>query len=255
MRPRLAVALGVLLLAAALLAAAPASLLDAPIAAASGGKLRLADAAGTIWRGSGELVLLPSGTREALRWRLDLLPLLRGELRATLSGATDATPAATLAYGHDHFELRGFDLTLPADALVRAAGNTSWVRGVGGNLELHVEHLLWLGNALDARLTAQWLDASVPGPRADIPIDLGEVRVDLDGRGTEITGPVRNRGGDIAIDGELVLAATGATRLDLTLRPRRSEGKQAKLIAAALAMLGRADGEGGYRLSWAGAWR
>lgn len=255
MRPLMAVAVGAVLLAVALVATAPASLLDAPIAGASGGQLRLADAAGTVWDGSGDLVLLPSGTREPLRWRLDALPLLHGEVRATLAAAAAGAHDTTIVYGHDHFEIRAFDLALPAGVVVGAAGNARWAQGIGGTLQVHVDHLLWLPNALDARLTAQWQDAGVPGPRADAPIALGEVDVELDGHGTEISGPVRNRGGDVEINGDVALAAAGASRLELTLRPRRSEGEQAQLITAALAMLGRPDAEGGYRLRWAGTWR
>lgn len=253
MRPLIAVALGAALLAGALVATAPATLFDARIAALSGGRMRMADAAGTIWRGSGELVLLPSATRQPVRWRLDALPLFRGEVRGTITA--QGAPGATIAYGGDHFELRDLDLSLPAASIVRAAGATKIGVGVGGNLVVHVEHLLWLPNTLDTQLSAQWREASVPGARAGASIALGEVSVDLNGRGAELSGPVHNAGGDVEISGELAVAAAGSSKLDLTLRQRATDRERAENVAAALSMLGSPDGQGGYRVRWAGAWR
>src|SRR2546421_129634 len=71
LRPALAFAAGALLLAIALLIIAPAALLDARINMLSDGRLRIANATGTLWQGSGELVLLPAGARQAFFWRLD----------------------------------------------------------------------------------------------------------------------------------------------------------------------------------------
>ena len=68
MRVALAILAGAVLLAIALAIGAPASLLDARVAAASDGRLRIADAEGTLWNGSGQLLLVPGGTRRALAW-------------------------------------------------------------------------------------------------------------------------------------------------------------------------------------------
>jgi general secretion pathway protein N len=253
MRLALAVVLGAVLLVAALLATAPATLLDARIAALSGGRVRVADAAGTIWSGSGELVLLPARTRQPMRWRLEPWPLLRGEVRAAIGTDTAGAPSATLAFARDHFELRALDLALPVETILPLA--TSAKVALGGKIYLQVAHLAWLGQALDGQLSVQWRDASVPGPRADAPIALGDVRIDLSGRGAELSGPVRNSGGDVEMSGQLVLAAAGAASLELTLRPRPGDRERAEAIAAALSTLAPDDGRGGYRLRWTGAWR
>jgi hypothetical protein len=84
---------------------------------------------------------------------------------------------------------------------------------------------------------------------------LGDVRIDLNGRGVELTGPVRNAGGDVEINGRVVLTASGATNLDATLRPRNADRERAQLVTAALSTLGAADAQGGYRVHWTGAWR
>jgi general secretion pathway protein N len=254
MRTGIAVGAAAVLLVIALAAMAPAALLDARIAALSDGRMRIANAAGTIWNGSGELVLLPAGTRRPLFWRLDAWPLLRGEIRGTIAGAEGA-PGAALTYGRDRFELRGLDLSLPAESLLRAATAAKTPLGVGGNVFMRVDRLLQVPEALDAQLTVQWRDASVPGPRTDARIALGDVRLDLNGRGVELSGPVQNTGGDVEITGQLAIAAAGASRLDATLRPRSTDRERADMIAAVFSGLGAADGQGGYRVSWTGAWR
>ena len=253
MRPAWAIVAGVVLLSAALLVMAPATLLDSRLGTLSDGHLRVADAAGTIWNGSGEVVLLPTAARVPLRWRLDAWPLLRGEVRGAIATQADHDPDATLVFGRDHFELSALDLALPVESLLPLA--TRAKIALGGTLAVHVNHLMWAGGALDGQLTLQWRDASLPGLRADTRIALGDVRIDLGGRGVELTGPVRNSEGDVEINGQLALNAAGAASLDATFRPRDADRARADLVAAALSTLGAADGEGGYRVHWTGSWR
>src|SRR5208282_2086921 len=96
----------------------------------------------------------------------------------------------------------------------------------------------WLGNALDAQLTVQWRDASLPGLRADARIALGDVRVDLSGHGSELSGPVRNAGGDVEVTGQVAVAAAGASSVEVVLRPRGGARERADPVTAALATLG-----------------
>jgi hypothetical protein len=252
MRFLLALAIAAALLAGALLVAAPATLLDARLAALSDGHLRVANASGTLWNGSGELVLLPAGTRQPLRWHLDAWPLLRGELRVTLAAEGQGVPA-TVVYGRNHLELRTLALTLPVESVLPLA--TTAKLALGGTLLVQVDHLLWVGDALDAQLTVQWQDASVPAPGAEVPIALGDVHIDLGGRGSELAGPVSNRGGEVDISGQVTVAAAGAARLEANLRPRAAERERSDLVTGALATLGVPDGQGGYRVGWTGAWR
>ncbi len=232
MRFLLALAIAAVLLAGALLVTAPATLLDARLAALSDGHLRVANAAGTLWNGSGEVVLLPAGTREPLHWHLDAWPLLRGELRATIAGEGQGVPATAVVYGHDHLELRALALTLPIESVLPLATNAKLA--LGGTLLVQVDHLLWVGDALDAQLTVQWQDASVPAPGADAPIALGDVRIDLGGRGNQLSGPVSNRGGEVEVSGQVAVAAAGAASLEMSLRPRAAERERSDLITGAL---------------------
>jgi general secretion pathway protein N len=253
MRPALAVAAGTLLLGGALLITAPATLLDARLAALSDGHLRVANAVGTIWNGSGEVVLLPSRAREALRWQIDAWPLLRSEVRGAIGTDMEGAPNGSVVYGRDHFELRALDLTLPVESILPLV--TSAKIALGGALTLQLDHLAWLANTLDGQLALQWRDASVPGPQADTRIALGDLRIDLNGHGVELAGPVHNTGGDVEIIGRLTLTAAGALSLEATLRPRDADRAHADLVTATLSSFGSADGQGGYRVRWSGAWR
>jgi hypothetical protein len=250
----LALAAGTVLLAIALLFIAPAALLDARINALSDGHFRIANATGTLWQGSGELVLMPAGTRQPLFWRLEAWPLLRGEIRAAITLGANGARTATVAYGRDRLDVRDLDVSLPAQGVLLAA-NPKTPLAVGGSLALHVERLVQLPDVLDAQLSAEWRDGSVPGALVDAPISLGDVRIALNGRGAAINGPLRNSGGEVEIDGQLDVGAAGTARLDATVRPRGSDRERADRIAMALAALGVPDGRGGYRVTWTGAWR
>ena len=254
MRPALAFAAGAVLLAIALLIIAPAALLDARINALSDGRLRIANATGTLWQGSGELVLMPAGPRQPLFWRLEAWPLLRGEIRATITPAANGARSTTIAYGRDRLEVRDLDVSLPAQSVLLAAVPKTPL-AVGGSLALHVERLVQLPEALEAQLSAEWRDGTIPGSLVGAPIFFGDVRIALSGRGTAITGPLHNSGGDVEIDGQFDVGAAGTARLDATLRPRGSDRERADRIAMTLAALGAPDGRGGYRVIWTGAWR
>jgi general secretion pathway protein N len=246
-------AAGAVLLAIALLIIAPAALLDARINALSDGRLRIANATGTLWQGSGELALLPAGTRQPLFWRLDAWPLLRGEIRAAVALGAEGGRSATVAYGRDRLDVRDLDVSLPAQGVLLAA-NPKIPLAVGGTLALHVDRLVQLPDILDAQLSAEWRDGSIP-LLLDTPVSLGDLRIALNGRGAAINGPLRNSGGEVEIDGQFDIGAAGTAGLDATVRPRGNDRERADRIAIALAALGTPDGRGGYRMIWKGTWR
>jgi hypothetical protein len=220
MRPALAIAAGAILLGLALALTAPATLLDRRIDALSAGRLRLANAAGTLWRGSGEIVLLPSGTRLPVAWRAELWPLFRGELHATI-GVDAGTPDSVLVLGNDRLDVRDLEVSLPAESVVRAAG-PALPLAARGDLALRVERLVQ--------------------------------RPDL-GRGAVITGTVRNTGGEVELVGQVGVGAAGTLQLTATLRPRSNDRERAEQIAASLAAIGSRDGQGGYTVNLKGSWR
>ena len=252
MRTGIAVAVAIIALAAALIFLAPASLLDARLYAISDGRVRITNTEGTLWRGSGDLVLSAAGTRRPVAWRIDAWPLLRGELRGSFTDAASSQSVASFDAGGDHLELRGVDLALPMEALLKTLGAPSFLATAGGEVTLHVERLSRGPDALDAQVAVQWSNASVPGQRAD-RIALGDVRAELAGIGHEVPGTIVNSGGEVVIQGTLGASADGLTRVDIEVRPREGiTPERAAAIAATLGLVGSPDGKGGYRLAWAG---
>ena len=79
------IGLGVAAYALGLIAAAPATLIDARLQQASGGGLRLAEASGTLWSGTGQIEVRDanrrSGIAKSIAWRVRPAYLLQGKLR------------------------------------------------------------------------------------------------------------------------------------------------------------------------------
>ena len=247
----LAFAAALVLLAIALAVLAPASLLDARVAAATDGRVRIAAASGTVWNGAGDLVLLPKGTRRSIAWHVDAWPLVRGEVRGnlTLDGGSSRTD---FAYGPGRDELRHFDISLPMDSVLQSAGMA--LAGAGGRLAAHVERFERTSQAIDADLSLQWLDASLPSLRPGLRIALGDVQLELRGNGAEASGALSNRGGDVDIAGRVAISAALAPRVEATVRPRAGlDRDRAEAIATALPLIAASDGRGGYRIAWSGS--
>lgn len=254
MKTLLAVAVAIVLLAAALAITAPASLLDARLEALTAGRLRLADASGTLWNGTGELVLMPRGTRRAVDWHLAAWPLALGELRGTVAIDDATAPRAAFVYGPRNVTLRGLDLALPMESVLEASGVPGALVGAGGSLTVHVERFVQSAQAIDADAVLHWRDASLPSPRPGVRIALGDVQLDLRGAGPEVGGALSNRGGDVEVGGRVALSSLLIPRIDLTVRPRAGlDRDRAEAIAAALSLVGAADGQGGFRIVWSGS--
>ena len=146
-----------LLLALAVVAEAPATLVDRQLDASTHGRLRIAEAAGTVWNGSGALVVLPYGSHIPVSWHIDALPLLRSRLKGTL-GENWAPPATTqrpaFDLGSDDFSVRGMAFALPAEALLRATDAPAVISGAGGTIDLRADAFAMSRGAFDGGFVA-----------------------------------------------------------------------------------------------------
>jgi len=248
MRTGIALGAGVLFLALALAIGAPATLADARLNSLSGGRLRLVDARGTLWNGSGALWLPPGFATARIDWHIDAWPLLWGELHGSFRGESAAEPRGSFALGSGGFALRDVVLALPADVLLRAVAEP--LAAGGGTIGLRIDALTWRGNAVDGRVAVRWDSASLPGPKPEARLMLGDVRLDAIGQGSALGGTLANAGGDVDISGSARLSADGA-RVEMLIRPRAGiDAQRSRAIADALAMLAQPDGAGGYRIVW-----
>jgi general secretion pathway protein N len=251
MRSLLVVAAAACMLAAAVAVEAPATLVDRQLDSLTGGRLRVADAAGTIWNGSGTLILLPYAARVPVQWHLDTLPLLRSRLSGTLASDATGSSQATFDAGSDDFAVRRFAIAFPAEALLRATAAPAAVTAAGGVVDLRADAFAMRRGLFEGGFIARWQGASLPGPRPEVRIALGDIRLEGVANGGEIKGALSNVAGDIEITGTLTLAATGAARVEARLKPRAGlDAERSSAITSALSMLGTADDSGGFRVAW-----
>ena len=251
MRSLLVVAAAACLLAAAVAVEAPATLVDRQLDALTGGRLRVADAAGTIWNGSGALILLPYNARVPVQWHIDALPLLRSRLSGTLGrDATESSPA-TFDLSADDFAVNRLVIAFPAEAILRATDAPALITAAGGTVDVRVDAFAMRRGMFEGGFIARWQGASLPGPRPGVRVALGDVRLDGVGSGGEIKGALSNVGGDIEITGTVNLAATGATRVEARLKPRAGlDAERSSAITTALSLLGAKDDSGAFRVAW-----
>ena len=190
---------------AGLIAMAPATLLDARLAQASHGRIRLADAQGSLWSGEGRLEVRDGEGRSAygsaFAWRLSPASILRARL---VYDVALGWPAARfrLAAAASRVELSDIDFRLPAGVLGLAVPKLA-VLDLGGDLRLQVGTLIAGSGYLQGDATLQWLDAA-SGLTPVSPLGRYELRIDGDGA----SGQVRLR----TLQGPLSLNGAGSWR-------------------------------------------
>lgn len=247
MRTALAAVLLVLVAAASVVVFAPAALLDGRIAEATGGRLRLADAKGTLWRGQA-VVATPDGRlRAPLEWRVDPRALASGELRVALSpvSADGAMPRGRIVLAADALRVESVRLSLPAVGLATAAS----VQGLtaGGWVEVDVDRLALARDVERGTARLAWQGARLALPGRPI-VDLGTVQATLAAKDGALRGPVEARGGWVRVDGEATLGTNGL-QLSVRLRPETwaTSGERAVLAA-----IGTANADGSVDVAFPG---
>src|SRR5712671_3202301 len=110
-------AVGVGSYALGLVTSVPATLVDAGLQRASDGRLRLAEARGTLWSGAGQFEILDpslqSGIATGLTWRLLPMSLLRGHLVCEIKLDQQARQFP-VTISPARIEIGDADLSLPA---------------------------------------------------------------------------------------------------------------------------------------------
>ncbi len=183
-----------------LMATAPATLVDAGLQRASDGRLRLADAQGTLWSGAGQIEMRDAGGRtgavQSLAWLVRPASLLRGHLvyEVELDQAARRIPV-TLSFSR--IELADAEFTLPAAALGLAVPTLAPLR-LTGDARLHVESLSVGRSGMQGNATLQWRAAG----SALTPVSpLGEYEVRLKDDGAMVQASLRTLQGPLQLDG------------------------------------------------------
>jgi general secretion pathway protein N len=234
-------------LVVALAAFAPATLLDRRLAYATAGKLRLADAEGTVWQGRG--LVVDGGGRFAIpvAWRTSRSQLLRGTLAVELQpvGGT-TTPTGLVQLGNDRLSLQSLAVEAPA----RALASTLPARGMpvlGGTVTISAPSFASGNGAATGTLAARWRGARLVV--GDVVADVGTVELALAPQGSGLGGRLSSSGGDLRVEGTVTIAGRNLG-VDATVTPQATVPPQ---IALALAALGTAAGNGSVRFAWRGS--
>ena len=201
MKRRHLIAIGLFVYAVAVVATAPATLVDAGLQRASHGRLRLAEAQGSLWSGSGQIEIRETdgrtGVAKALAWHVVPDSLLRGHLvcEVELDQPAKRFPV-TLSLSR--IQLANADISLPATVLGLGVPKLAPL-GLTGDVLIHVASLSIARDAMDGNATLRWRAA---GSTLTPVSPLGDYEVRLDGEGMTVHAFLRTIEGPLQLDGK-----------------------------------------------------
>jgi general secretion pathway protein N len=194
-------ALGLGAFAAALIAFAPATLVDARLERASGGRLRLAEAQGSLWSGAGWIEIRDAhgraGVAKRLAWRVLPGALLRARLVAEVALDQAARPfPVTLSLSR--IEIADAGISVPAAVLGLGMPRIAPLR-LTGDVLVDIPHLSVERGRMDGAATLKWRAAG----SALTPISpLGDYEVRFKAVGPAVHAALRTLEGPLQLEGK-----------------------------------------------------
>jgi general secretion pathway protein N len=187
--------------AAAWIALAPATLVDARLARASDGRLRLASAEGSLWSGAGWLEIRDAegraGVAKRIAWRLLPRSLLRGRVVAEVELGPAAKPFP-VTISLSQIEIAHAGIHLPAAALGLGMPKLAPYR-LTGDVLVNIPRLSVERGRMDGEATLQWRAAG----SALAPISpLGEYEVHFKAVGPAVHAALRTIEGPLELEGK-----------------------------------------------------
>jgi len=233
---------GAIVLIVAIAAYAPASLLDARIAAATLDSVRLSDAQGTLWEGQGTLSASDGRWRLPVAWTLEKQPLLRGAAAIRFASSDEAATdiRGRVRASNDRIVIESLEATLPGALFGAVARNFG--TATGGEVDVRLANLVLGPDAGNGETIIDWRDARLYV--AGLVADLGTVNARLALRGDTLSGPITSRGGAVVVDGTLSI---DDQRFAAQIRMTPQAGASPALRKA-LESIGPADARGAITL-------
>ncbi|OIR03052.1 bacterial type II secretion system protein N [mine drainage metagenome] len=191
---------GVAAYALGLLVYAPATLIDAALGRASDGRLRLAEAHGTIWSGAGLIEIRApggkTGVAKSIAWRFLPQSLLRGHLdcQLRLDRSDRSFPVALYP---TRIELADATIAFPATVLGLAVPKLAALR-LTGEILIRVAHFSFGRGGSKGSAVLQWHDA---GSALTAVSPLGDYQLNIDGEATIAKVRLSTLKGPLQLDG------------------------------------------------------
>jgi len=237
-------AIGLGAYALALIATAPATLVDAGLQRASHGRLRLAEAQGTLWSGSGQIEIRDAGGRtgvaKSLAWRFLPESLLRGRLVCEVE-LDQSARRFPVTISLSRIEIANAEISLPATVLGLGVPKLAPL-GLTGDVQLRVASVSIKRKEIHGNATLQWRDAgSVLTPISP----LGDYELRLDGEGATVHAYLRT------IQGPLRLVGKGSWangNHPVFLATARVPAQHQQQLAPLLRLIAVERGEGSFEL-------
>jgi general secretion pathway protein N len=230
--------------ALALIATAPASLIDAGLQQETEGRLRLAEAQGTLWSGTGLIEIRDrmhrSGVAKSITWQVLPAYFLRGQLRCDI-GLDLAPKRFPVTISMAAIEVADADINLPAAALGLAIPKLAPL-GLTGDALLHVARLSFTRGAIRGNATLQWLGAGSAFTRVS---PLGDYELRLDGEGAAVRASLRTLQGPLQLDGQGSWAGGGNPAFRGTARIPPEQRQQ---LSPLMRMIAVERSEGSFEL-------
>jgi general secretion pathway protein N len=225
---RFAAVLFVLAFLAALFITAPASLLDDLVRHYSQDRLVMANAGGTLWHGTAIPALRTRDGQllatQPVHWDIDLLPLLRGKIKARLQW--ENLPAATatdVLVSGGKVEMDHALIPLPA-RLLNEASPILKPAEFHGQLLIQGGHLVFSRQGMEGTAVVDWQQAGSALSSID---PLGEYRLTLNGAGNVVSIALSTTSGILVLEGQGRWSAAGG--LEFHCRAHASPGNQERL--------------------------
>jgi general secretion pathway protein N len=237
-------AIGLCAYGLALIATAPATLADAALQRASEGRLRMAEARGTLWSGSGQIEIRDTagrtGVAKSVAWRVLPESLLRGQLVCDVGlGQVPRHFPVTLSLSR--IELANADMTLPAAVLGLGVPKLAPL-GLTGDVSIHVANLSVARDGMFGKATLQWRAA---GSALSPVSPLGDYEIRLDGEGAMVRAFLRTLDGPLQLDGN---GSWSRGNRPAVLAMARVPAQHRQQLAPLLRLIAVERGEGSFEL-------
>jgi general secretion pathway protein N len=229
-----------------LLITLPAYWADWLVSRASHNVVRIQQSEGTLWNGTGNLVIHSAGQERMqtrIAWKLQPLWLLTGKLRTHLSARdSNTTLNATIRIGYRHLSVNDVEATLPVSVLSVFNPAIDLV-APSGHLQITAQQATLTPAGLEGDVQLTWLGA---GARLGGLSEVGDYRLVVNGRGATAELRIDTLRGDVGVtaQGEWQAQGEGLLRLAGSIAP----GGREQTLRPLLAMMNTRNNSGQY--SW-----